>query len=806
MSEIYDISNYSREDLYNILEVSSPTDSELEAKIIQLMQKYKNGNNKESEKMLVFFSEIYKYFFKTNVEETKEEEEEKEEITYIKDLNYTQGIVNPILKETYKRTISIDSKFRDEEYESSTNFVLNFSETLKDVVSLKLYAVQIPVTWYTINNNYGSNYFMLRPRNIYDVENIETNTLGIYDNSDFEYKVEIEAGNYTQTTLISEVDEKIKGLKDVYTDVSFGLSGIEYSQTNAKANIIIDIQNVYNEYNYEISITESLRSVLGMERLPQSIGTIISIIETIPVGLIIKLTSENNKIKLVQYSNDTNITDISDSTKLDEIEITIPSILYDNNDLNSYGSNELIENINNAFTNNEYIVGSKLEYKELENDKKQWELLIKINRKKINNIVNSKWYIEFPNTNDITDDFGESSQVWSEYFGFQSLIYELSVFNSENIKDLEIIEGEKKIIVDEMGMIKDEEGVIIDIYGEITFSAKEESVGVYNSNKSNDLNIEVSGNNIDDIISEINIKMNENNIFNGSEILKESNENETKLRINFNINKVYTSSDYEIVFYDVLSFSRCSDPKASYKNVSIDSTLGYILGYHTLTNYPLISEEVEVNNKKYYINPNTGLSTKSEYVYEKTTLNNSVIKSKYQLKGDSVLSIYLYNYFMIILDDFNQNHLNDGLVTVAKKDKSVTLPEYANRKNFKICDEGIKMDEENTKKLTQKQVYSVSQILETQNSLKSNFNDGLFIKDMFALLPVKASGVTPGNIYVEFGGTLQQQERTYFGPVNISRLSVKLMNDKGNIVDLNGANWSFQLVCEQLYKKGEIKK
>jgi hypothetical protein len=161
---------------------------------------------------------------------------------------------------------------------------------------------------------------------------------------------------------------------------------------------------------------------------------------------------------------------------------------------------------------------------------------------------------------------------------------------------------------------------------------------------------------------------------------------------------------------------------------------------------------------------------------------------------------------MIILDDFNQNHLNDGLVTVAKKDKSVTLPEYANRKNFKICDEGIKMDEENTKKLTQKQVYSVSQILETQNSLKSNFNDGLFIKDMFALLPVKASGVTPGNIYVEFGGTLQQQERTYFGPVNISRLSVKLMNDKGNIVDLNGANWSFQLVCEQLYKKGEIKK
>jgi hypothetical protein len=70
---------------------------------------------------------------------------------------------------------------------------------------------------------------------------------------------------------------------------------------------------------------------------------------------------------------------------------------------------------------------------------------------------------------------------------------------------------------------------------------------------------------------------------------------------------------------------------------------------------------------------------------------------------------------------------------------------------------------------------------------------------MFALIPIKSTS-TPGSIYVEFGGTLQQQERIYFGPVNIRRLSIKLMNDKGNTVDLNGGNWSFQLVCDQLYQ------
>ena len=43
-------------------------------------------------------------------------------------------------------------------------------------------------------------------------------------------------------------------------------------------------------------------------------------------------------------------------------------------------------------------------------------------------------------------------------------------------------------------------------------------------------------------------------------------------------------------------------------------------------------------------------------------------------------------------------------------------------------------------------------------------------------------------------------KREYFGPVNISRMSVKLVSDRGNSVDLNNANWSFSLICEQLNK------
>ena len=55
-------------------------------------------------------------------------------------------------------------------------------------------------------------------------------------------------------------------------------------------------------------------------------------------------------------------------------------------------------------------------------------------------------------------------------------------------------------------------------------------------------------------------------------------------------------------------------------------------------------------------------------------------------------------------------------------------------------------------------------------------------------------------MYIEFGGSLQDNKRIYFGPVNIERMRVKLMDDKGNTVNMNGADWSVTLISENLYQ------
>ena len=43
-------------------------------------------------------------------------------------------------------------------------------------------------------------------------------------------------------------------------------------------------------------------------------------------------------------------------------------------------------------------------------------------------------------------------------------------------------------------------------------------------------------------------------------------------------------------------------------------------------------------------------------------------------------------------------------------------------------------------------------------------------------------------------------ERNYFGPVSIQRLKISLVDYLGNLVNLNGHDWSFTLKVEELYE------
>ena len=225
-------------------------------------------------------------------------------------------------------------------------------------------------------------------------------------------------------------------------------------------------------------------------------------------------------------------------------------------------------------------------------------------------------------------------------------------------------------------------------------------------------------------------------------------------------------NDYRLVFYDPVSFVRGFSGNTNMRNTSWDSTLGWVLGFHESTEYDLSVKSV--------------------------------------LTGDNVVSINMYNYFMILLDDYNHNHMNDGIVTSTKQETDVRTPSYSSRANNRLDPiTGLELASNTSATgttLTQKQVYASQAVIDqkAKQTTTLKYASGPFAKNVFGLIPLKISGMPNNSVFVETG--IKDQERNYFGPVNIQRMSVRLLNDKGEIVDLNGANWSFSFICEQLYQ------
>lgn len=831
--EMYDINNYTNEEMYDILNLIRPTDNELEARIIQMIQKHMYSTDPTGKKLFDFFKEMYEHFFDSGEESlitqapsqaqtiatsqsplqtsvqtisTSKPESTKrndEEVQYVNEISHTAGKVNPILRESYQRIITVDSKNRDIEYPSSTSFTMNFTETLKDVVRLKLYAIELPITWYTITNSYGSNFFFLKPQNKTERNN---NTFAIYQKSNHEYKVKVDPGNYKPLTLVSAINNRIQLLSSQYADVSFGSTILSYNEESAMSEFTFDIQKVYNEFYYEVHITSSLASMLGFDSEVNDTTAIYNLINSYEdISLSRYSFSEpNNTLQLIQYIPENEDDEYYDSltgsnlSAIDTFTVTLPA--NQEKTLSEWASTiTLILNTNDIFENSTVSIEELVAPDStIINYYMVWRL--KLNRLKIKNIEGSKWTLFRPNI--ATYNFFLESR--SNELSRHRLVHDYeSDFVLPSTEQHTII---LKPIEDSAGgvYINPQEYPSYSDYNDIIFEIPSETYNVLNAN------VESSSN----IVYVLNTMFSQNPLTSGTKITIDSDNNK-KLKICYNVNKIYTTADYRIVFYDIFSFSSSSSTSNFYRNSTIDSTLGYILGFKGLPEYnftesSMIAVTVVDETTTYYQNPEILLPSGNIYSFSsvRNGFGNETNKI-FRLKGDSVLSVYLYNYFMILLDDFNQNHLNDGLVTVSPQDRRSKLPSYANRKSSRKYDPVTNKDVitvENVDGLTKNQVYSASQIVSIQNEPKSLFAPILASNDMFALIPVKSAGATPGSIYVEFGGTLQQQERTYFGPINLRRISVKLVNDKGDVVDLNGANWSFQLVCELLYQNNNAKK
>lgn len=214
----------------------------------------------------------------------------------------------------------------------------------------------------------------------------------------------------------------------------------------------------------------------------------------------------------------------------------------------------------------------------------------------------------------------------------------------------------------------------------------------------------------------------------------------------------------------------------------------------------------------------------------------------------AVLNLTGTKYFILVLDDYNQNHINNGLISITELSKALPLPNYYNTSQPYICTPntnslprlfdnsaignlsningmesaalGInpnnffnsiqdKLDFGSSaipqvlpsapRTLTQAQIYTVNEIIKNRNKTRNFRAKAPTNSDTFALVPIKY-GMKTGDLYVDFSGSIQENKRVYFGPVDIDRIRIRLLDDKGNVVDLHGGDWCITLISENLYQ------
>lgn len=171
-------------------------------------------------------------------------------------------------------------------------------------------------------------------------------------------------------------------------------------------------------------------------------------------------------------------------------------------------------------------------------------------------------------------------------------------------------------------------------------------------------------------------------------------------------------------------------------------------------------------------------------------------------------------YLILSLNDYKTNRLNRSIVSINTVPKiPLSTPSYFNESTpqFRISSTRVNVIPSNPRTLTSKQIATINSINEqvTLNHRSITYD----ASDSFAKIPFKrtdwnkccescttAVEMGPCKLFVDASGPLQLQMREYFGPVNITSMTIGLYDDKGNSLGLNGMDWSCTILVKCLYQ------
>jgi hypothetical protein len=256
------------------------------------------------------------------------------------------------------------------------------------------------------------------------------------------------------------------------------------------------------------------------------------------------------------------------------------------------------------------------------------------------------------------------------------------------------------------------------------------------------------------------------------------------------INKEFTHGDYKVVFYDMERFSKCA-----YTSESANSVFAAATGNTASTG--------ALNSSRYStIGWTLGFREANEYFVSLTT--NYIV-------GETTYMSNAFNSLTLVITDYVQNTASQSVVTVQPQDTSVARPSYAdyvdtvaactiNETGATTSSElAIRSRDATNPYLTHAQLVAANQVSSTATRAVTGRTNEAYSKDAFAIIPLSGlDSATTSSVFSDYGRSLQVQERVYFGPVNLIKLSLRLVTSNGDVLDLNNADWGVALIAKQL--------
>lgn len=153
-------------------------------------------------------------------------------------------VMTNVSQPTRKKYINIDSRTLDVSGNSIANYTISLPERINNVKSIMVCNAEVPISYYNVSSNLGNNSF-----GVYDVT---AGTSG---------SVVVSNGNYTSSTLVTEINSKLYALGSDFVDLSFNvynnfvISSVESTSGVATSgidvNFAVNSSNEFDKYNFK---------------------------------------------------------------------------------------------------------------------------------------------------------------------------------------------------------------------------------------------------------------------------------------------------------------------------------------------------------------------------------------------------------------------------------------------------------------------------------------------------------------------------------------------------------------------------